>query len=353
MAEGSSVTRFCGISLIAVTMGDPAGVGPELALRGFSTMPRRVYARRVYVGDPEVFRATARHLNMDCPIQEVQSPEMAAGMDPSCFCVIPVQGAVSFENIPFGLPDPRFAAATVNSILECCRLAQAGRVDAMVTLPINKGVMHAAGYTFPGHTELIGSFANVAQPIMMLTGKGLRVVPVTIHQSLASVSKGLTQEKLHQVIVTTWEALVQDFGVASPRVTVAGLNPHAGEGGIFGTEEGEIIAPVCARLRGVLGSGLVGPLPADTLFHERMRSTYDAVILMYHDQALIPIKMLAFGEAVNCTLGLPFIRTSVDHGTAYDIAGQGVADCRSFTHALALAEVMGRNRRKTLSNQRS
>ncbi|MBF0132677.1 MAG: 4-hydroxythreonine-4-phosphate dehydrogenase PdxA [Magnetococcales bacterium] len=341
MAAGSSPTRFCGISLIAVTMGDPAGIGPELALRGFSPVPRRVY-----VGDPEVFRMTARHLNLDCPIREVESPEMVVGVLASCFCVIPVEETVPFENIVFGLPDPRFAAATVNSILACCRLAQAGRVDAMVTLPINKGVMHTAGYTFPGHTELIGSFAEVAQPVMMLTGKGLRVVPVTIHQSLASVSSTLTQERLHRVIVTTWEALVQDFGISSPRVTVAGLNPHAGEGGIFGQEEGEIIAPVCAALRGVYGPGLVGPLPADTLFHDRMRSTYDAVVLMYHDQALIPIKMLAFGEAVNCTLGLPFIRTSVDHGTAYDIAGQGVADCRSFHHALALAEEMGRNRKK-------
>ncbi|MBF8271260.1 MAG: 4-hydroxythreonine-4-phosphate dehydrogenase [Magnetococcales bacterium] len=322
-------------------MGDPAGVGPELVLREFSEIPRRVH-----VGDPEVFRVTARHFNIQCDIREVTSPQEAAMLPPTCFAIIPVAGGGGVGKLFFGNPDGCFAPATVNSILDCCALALSHRVDAMVTPPINKGVLHAAGYAFPGHTELIGAAAKVAQPVMMLLGKGLRVVPVTIHQSLASVPATLTQDKLRQTILTTWQALIQDFAVAAPRVTVAGLNPHAGEGGIFGREEIDIIAPVCDHLRHTLGPGLVGPLPADTLFHDRARATYDAIILMYHDQALIPLKMLAFGEAVNCTLGLPFIRTSVDHGTAYDIAGKGVADGRSFRHALALAGQMAENRKK-------
>ncbi|MBF0147989.1 MAG: 4-hydroxythreonine-4-phosphate dehydrogenase PdxA [Magnetococcales bacterium] len=338
MVAGSALACLCGISLIAVSMGDPAGVGPELVLRGFSASPRRVH-----VGDPEVFRATARHFNLECNIREVDSPEAAYRLPEGDFAVLPVVGGVGAGHLSFGHPDPRFATVTVNSILECCRLAQSGRVAAMVTPPINKGVLHAAGYTFPGHTELIGSCAQVAHPVMMLVGRGLRVVPVTIHQSLASVASTLTRERLEQCIMITWRSLVRDFAIPTPRVTVAGLNPHAGEGGGFGREEQDLIIPVCDDLRSTLGPGLVGPLPADTLFHDRARAAYDAVILMYHDQALIPLKMLAFGEAVNVTLGLPFVRTSVDHGTAYDIAGKGIADHRSYHQALALATILAEN----------
>ncbi|MBF0110243.1 MAG: 4-hydroxythreonine-4-phosphate dehydrogenase PdxA [Magnetococcales bacterium] len=347
MAAGFAPAGLRGISLIAVSMGDPAGIGPELVLRGFSPLPRRVH-----VGDPEVYRKMARHFHLDLEMVEVASPEMAATLPGHVFSILPVEGGGAVEKWLPGHPDPRFAAATVNSILSCCRLAQAGRVMAMVTPPINKSVLHAAGYSFPGHTELIGSCAGSLHPVMMLTGRGLRVVPVTIHQSLASVSSTLTRDAVEQCIMTTWQALIDDFAIARPRVTVAGLNPHAGEGGIFGHEEEKLLIPVCDRLRHVLGPGLVGPLPADTLFHERARASYDAVVLMYHDQALIPLKMLAFGEAVNVTLGLPFIRTSVDHGTAYDIAGRGVADGRSYREALGLAGILSANRKKIIEKKK-
>ncbi len=340
MVAGFATARLCGVPLIAVSMGDPVGIGPELLLKGFSPHPRRVH-----VGDPHLFRLTANHLHLSLDIRVIPSPEEAANLPESAFAIIaPPETTENIVSLPFGCFDTRFAAITIASIRECCSLAHQGRVQAMVTAPINKGVLHAAGYPFPGHTELLGALAQIANPVMMLTGKGLRVVPLTIHQSLASVSASLTREKLEQTIRTTWESLIHDFGLAAPRITVAGLNPHAGERGSFGREEIAIIQPVCQHLRTILGDGLQGPLPADTLFHDEARSRYDAVILMYHDQALIPLKMLAFGEAVNVTLGLPFIRTSVDHGTAYDIAGQGIADTRSYHEALRLAEVMAGHR---------
>lgn len=324
-------------------MGDPVGVGPELLLRGFSHHPRRLH-----VGDPHLFKLTADHFRLSLEMCTVSSPEEATKLPKNIFAIMAPQESTeeTIDTLPFGHFEPRFATVTVASIRTCCLLAHQGRVEAMVTPPINKGVLHAAGFTFPGHTELIGDFAQVQNPVMMLTGQGLRVVPLTIHQSLASVNSSITQEKLEQTIRTTWDALIRDFGIPSPRITVAGLNPHAGEHGSFGREEIDVIQPVCDRLRMNLSSALQGPLPADTLFHVEARSRYDAVILMYHDQALIPLKMLAFGEAVNVTLGLPFIRTSVDHGTAYDIAGRGVADLRSYQEALNLAGVLAGNRRQ-------
>ncbi|MBF0421934.1 MAG: 4-hydroxythreonine-4-phosphate dehydrogenase PdxA [Magnetococcales bacterium] len=342
MAAGSAFACLCGVPLIAVSMGDPVGIGPEVVLKGFSAHPRRVH-----VGVPWVFRMTAAHLGLDLDIREVGSPEEAELTPPTVFSVVPVGETIAKpERLPFGQFDPRFAPATIASIGDCCRLALEGRVRAMVTPPIHKRVLYAAGHPFPGHTEFIASIAGVDNPVMMLVGKGLRVVPLTIHQSLVSVSSSINREKIESIVHSTWRSLIGDFGVASPRVTVAGLNPHAGEGGVFGREEIEIIGPACDHLRILLGPGLRGPLPADTLFHQAARHQYDAVILMYHDQALIPLKMLAFGAAVNVTLGLPFVRTSVDHGTAYDISGQGRADVSSFREALQLAETMANHRQK-------
>ncbi len=338
--------------MLAVTMGDPVGIGPEVAMKGFLAAP----STRMHVGDPQVFRRTAEHLGLDLPFVEVRSPEEAAEQAEGLFLILPTENKVSHlaaagGAYPFGHPHPSHAAATMESILTCCRLAMAGRVDGVVTPPINKAVLHSAGFAVPGHTELLAHCAGVSYPVMMLAGAGLRVVPVTIHQSLRSVPETLTAELLEKSIRITYAALQRDFAIAQPRLMVAALNPHAGEGGAFGHEEQEIIIPVCRSLAQELPSGaLQGPFPADTLFHPQARANYDAILCMYHDQALIPLKMLAFGQAVNVTLGLPIVRTSVDHGTAYAIAGQGVADDSSFRLAVQLARKLADNRKRTPSS---
>ncbi|WP_130471387.1 4-hydroxythreonine-4-phosphate dehydrogenase PdxA [Candidatus Magnetaquicoccus inordinatus] len=336
--------------MLAVTMGDPVGVGPEVALKSF--LSGEVQA--LHIGDPQVFRRTAEHLGFSVVFQEVSSPEEARQQKENHFLILPtehkvVQFATAGE-IPFGRPHPSQAAATMESIMTACRMAMAGRVDGVVTPPINKAVLHSAGYDVPGHTELLAHCAGVSYPVMMLAGEGLRVVPVTIHQSLRSVAESLHYELLEKTIRITYEALKRDFAINTPRLMVAALNPHAGEKGAFGHEEQEIIEPVCRALSKEWPEGsLMGPLPADTLFHPQARASYDAILCMYHDQALIPIKMLAFGNAVNITLGLPIVRTSVDHGTAYPIAGQGVANATSLQLAMQLARQLADNRLRSHS----
>ena len=329
--------------MIAVTMGDPAGVGPEVVLKSFFAQPS---PRRLHVGDPVLFSHTAAHLALDVSIRKVDSPEEAAALPDHLFAVLPSASRVAMDVFQFGLPHMGHAAAIVESIRGACELARTGQVVAMVTPPIHKAVLHEAGFDFPGHTELLGACVGVPQPVMMLVGGGLRVVPATIHQSLATVPATLNQNFLRGVIETVVESLKNDFAISSPRVVVTGLNPHAGEAGRFGDEETLLIAPVCRELGEKYGGGVRGPLSADSLFHAQARQRYDAVVCMYHDQALIPIKMLAFGNAINKTLGLPIVRTSVDHGTAFDIAGQGIANHHSYQAALALAEEVAINRHK-------
>ncbi|MBF0294687.1 MAG: 4-hydroxythreonine-4-phosphate dehydrogenase PdxA [Magnetococcales bacterium] len=330
--------------MLAVTMGDPTGVGPEIVLKAFAAHPWRVNTRYrlVHIGDPEVYAHTARHLGMKMPMQVFSSVEESLEWPVESFGILPTTARVEMDDFAFGHPQARHAAAVVESIETASRLAREGRVAAMVTPPLHKASIHAAGFDFPGHTELLARFLGVDHPVMMLSGNGLRVVPTTIHQSLASVSGSLTREGLREVIRITLDALRLDFDIARPRVVVAGLNPHAGEGGAFGREEIDIIAPVCREFADT--HQVRGPLPPDTLFHARAREGYDAVICMYHDQALIPLKMLAFGNSINITLNLPIVRTSVDHGTAHDIAGQNIADPGSYVSALMTAEGIARNR---------
>ncbi|MEO5331809.1 MAG: 4-hydroxythreonine-4-phosphate dehydrogenase PdxA [Magnetococcus sp. YQC-5] len=331
--------------LIAVTMGDPTGVGPEIVLKAFAAHPWQIYTRfrLIHVGDPEVYVMTARHLGLDLTFRVFDAMADDVGTEPNRFDILATQAKVGPKGFVFGQPDAAHAAAVVESIETACRLTQEGRVAAMVTPPLHKASIHAGGFDFPGHTELLARILGVAHPVMMLSGNGLRVVPATIHQSLVSVSGSLTQEWLRQVIQITLDSLRLDFGLARPRITVAGLNPHAGEGGAFGREEIEVIAPVCKEF--MEAKHMVrGPLPADTLFHARARGGYDAVVCMYHDQALIPLKMLAFGHSINITLNLPIVRTSVDHGTAHDIAGHGVADPGSYLAALLAAEEVATHR---------
>jgi 4-hydroxythreonine-4-phosphate dehydrogenase len=343
-------------------MGDPAGVGPELLLKACAQRTTQTPAGAgpdwFCVGDPDVIATTARQLGLPHTAHILSDPvtvdslvETLAGMKrpaAGVMAILPTRERIATASLRPGHPDPAHAAATLESITTACRLARHGVVHAMVTNPIHKATLHAAGFDLPGHTEYLARCVDSpTPPVMMLTGRGLRVVPATIHQSLASVSASLTPDLLRHVIGTTWQALRQDFALAAPRLAVTALNPHAGEQGAFGHEEIDTIAPVCAELRAVLGPGsLLGPLSADSLFHSSRRRDFDAVVCMYHDQALIPLKMLAFGQAVNVTLGLPVIRTSVDHGTAHDIAGRGIADPASLQCALRLAGRIARNRQR-------
>ena len=292
---------------LAISVGDPAGIGAEIiraAVPAFcATNPK---AEVLIFGD------------------ETQFPGLPTQHIP--LTVAPTPGLPSADN----------AAYTIASIEQAVAAIQAGEADALVTAPIAKDVLYGAGFAFPGHTEFLGHLAGGVETHMMLASEGLRVVPVTLHQSLASAITDLTSEKIINAAVATHAALQDRFGIANPRLALCGLNPHAGENGAMGREDLDVIAPAVAALQ-ARGIDARGPLPADTLFHAAARDTYDCVLGMYHDQVLIPIKALAFDEAVNLTLGLPFIRTSPDHGTAFDIAGQGVARADSFLSAMNLA----------------
>jgi 4-hydroxythreonine-4-phosphate dehydrogenase len=232
-----------------------------------------------------------------------------------------------------GKPDPMNAAAVIESIEISVRAALAGTAAAVVTAPINKEALHRSGFAFPGHTEFLGHLTGAKRPVMMLASDRLRVTPLTVHMPLADVPRAITTEAIVDTAEIMLDSLARDFRIAHPRLAIAGLNPHPGE---FGDEDGRLIAPAIAQLK-ASGHDARGPLPADTLFHEEARKTYDAALCMYHDQALIPIKTLSFWDGVNVTLGLPIVRTSPDHGTALDIAGTGKADPRSMIAAIRMA----------------
>ncbi|MEO5378439.1 MAG: 4-hydroxythreonine-4-phosphate dehydrogenase PdxA [Magnetococcus sp. DMHC-6] len=321
---------------IAFTMGDPTGIGPEIVLKA---VQKPLSVPFVWIGDPEVLMFTASHLGLSVAIEVISQIPTGSwpNFSPGTIPVLAMRSQVEIEKLTFGHPQAVFAGAIIESIQTACELALCGTIDAVVTPPIHKAVLHAGGFTsFPGHTEMLAAWSGGVTPVMMLAGAGLRVVPVTIHLPLAGVSREITYEKLIKIMEITLESLRRDFALPHPRLAVAGLNPHAGENGFFGREEIEVIGPVCQEMvnRGFLVSG---PWPSDTLFHAKARGEYDAVVCMYHDQALIPLKMLSFGRAVNITLGLPFVRTSVDHGTAFDIAGEGRADPSSLLAAIEMA----------------
>ncbi|MBL9051590.1 MAG: 4-hydroxythreonine-4-phosphate dehydrogenase PdxA [Tabrizicola sp.] len=307
---------------VILTSGDPSGIGPEIAAKAWSRGERFVW-----IGDP-------RHLPADTQWRPVAEGE-APGNGP--MAVLPHDFAAPARP---GSPDPANAAGVVAVIERAVRLVQAGQASALCTAPIHKKALKdGAGFAFPGHTEFLAHLAGVEHVVMMLACPGLRVVPATIHIPLAEVPRALTPTVLETTIRITRAGLVRDFGIAEPRIAVAGLNPHAGEGGAMGREELDWMAPLVARLRGE-GLHIRGPLPADTMFHAQARAGYDVAICAYHDQALIPIKTIDFAGGVNVTLGLPFVRTSPDHGTAYDIAGQDRADPSSLIAALRLAREM-------------
>lgn len=316
---------------IALTCGEPGGVGPELAVAARIALPDLPF---FWIGDP-------RHLPKGSALALIDSPDQAVTVPAGVLPVLPHRFAA--ENQP-GVLVPENARGVIEVIERAVALAQSGEASAVCTAPLHKKALKdGAGFGFPGHTEFLAHLAGVENVVMMLASPLLRVVPVTIHIALAEVPKALTPDLLAETIRITHAGLIRDFGLTSPRLAVAGLNPHAGEGGAMGREEIEVIAPVLERLRAA-GMAIFGPLSADTMFHPRARAGYDAAICMYHDQALIPIKTLDFDGGVNVTLGLPFIRTSPDHGTACDIAGQGIARPDSLIAALQLARDMALQR---------
>jgi len=320
---------------LALTMGEPAGIGGELTL---SVWLRRKAAGAppfVALDDADRLEALARALGWTVPIRRVETPSQAV----ACFNdALPVIHRSLAVPVPPGHPDPANAARVRDSIAEAVALARSGAAAGVVTNPINKDVLNAAGFPFPGHTEYLAELAGSGRrAVMMLACPLLRVVPVTIHVALADVARTLTSAAIEQTGRITLDALRRDFALASPRLAVAGLNPHAGERGRMGIEENTVIEPALNALRRD-GATVIGPLPADTMFHPAARQSYDAALCMYHDQALIPIKTLDFSGGVNVTLGLAFVRTSPDHGTAFDIAGQGCADPESLLAALRLAD---------------
>ncbi len=313
---------------VALSCGEPAGIGPELAEAAWDAL--RGHLPFLWIGDPD-------HLPGSVPHVICEDPSEASSRAGEGLCVHPL--AFDAPRVP-GRLDPANARGTIAAIETGVNLVQRGAASALCTLPIHKQALaEGAGFAFPGHTEFLADLAGVEDVVMMLASPELRVVPLTIHIPVSDVPASLTPELLERRIRITHAALRDRFGLPAPRLAVAGLNPHAGEGGRMGREEIEVIAPVLENLRAE-GMQIAGPLSADTLFHAAARTRYDAALCMYHDQALIPIKTLDFDRGVNVTLGLPFVRTSPDHGTALDIAGQGAANVTSTLEALKLAWAM-------------
>jgi 4-hydroxythreonine-4-phosphate dehydrogenase len=322
---------------LALTLGEPAGIGPDLALVVWHRRAELDIPSFYVVSDPEFLARRADRLGLDIPISAI-NPSAAAGAFPTALPVVALDVKVTAQP---GHPDRSSAPVAIASIRRAVNDVISGSAAAVVTNPVAKNVLYKSGFAEPGHTEFLAKLVEEAtgkalRPVMLLWSPELAVVPVTIHLPLKEIFKQLSTE----LIVETGRIVARDFRtrfrLAHPRLVIAGLNPHAGEDGTLGEEDRALVAPAVAQLTAE-GIDVRGPLPADSLFHERARATYDAALCMYHDQALIPIKTLAFDHAVNVTLGLPFVRTSPDHGTAFDIAGTGRADPASLIAALRLA----------------
>jgi len=316
-------------------MGEPAGIGGELALMAWQRRHQQAVPPFFVLDDPARLQRLAAALGWAVPVAAISAPAEAVELFERALPVLPLAQTVTAAP---GRPEPANAAAVRASIEQAVALARSGAAAAVVTNPIHKGVLYQAGFPFPGHTEYLAALTGVAEAdtVMMLAGAGLRVVPVTIHVSLKEAIARLSGSAIQRTIRVTHAALRDRFGLPRPRIAVAGLNPHAGEDGGMGREELELITPALDQLRAE-GLDVTGPWPADTLFHAVARQTYDVAVCMYHDQALIPLKTLAFDSGVNLTLGLPIIRTSPDHGTAFALAGTGQATPHSLLAALNLA----------------
>jgi 4-hydroxythreonine-4-phosphate dehydrogenase len=333
-------------SPLAVTMGDPAGIGAEIIIKAWMQRASEGLAPFAVYGDPALLAERARMLGADVRLAEIAAPKDASALFGTTLPVIAIPLA---ERAEPGRPSIVNAGPVIAAIERAVEDVHDGHARAVVTCPIAKSVLYGGGFPFPGHTEFLAALATRRwgghhyHPVMMLASDLLRVVPMTIHVPLAKVSSLVTRTLIFETVRITWEALRQDFGIEAPRIAVCGLNPHAGEGGAIGLEDQEVVAPAVRDLRAE-GFSVSGPHPADTMFHAAARKEYDAAIAMYHDQALIPIKTLSFDNGVNITLGLPFVRTSPDHGTAFGIAREVRASAQSLIAALKMAHVLSARR---------
>ncbi|WP_317994031.1 4-hydroxythreonine-4-phosphate dehydrogenase PdxA [Bartonella gliris] len=331
------------MAALVVSGGDPAGIGPEIALKAWSLRATRQIPPFVLLADPDVIRSRAHFLQIDVKVETVLTDNPVKNFQ-AALPVIPLKNRQSDQ---FGLPAPENVAGVIEAIERSVLLIQSGRAGALVTCPIAKKSLYDSGFEFPGHTEFLAHLAHQTSgkcyhPVMMLSGPRLKTVPITVHIPFKEVPSRLTHRLIIQTAFIVENDLRTRFKIASPRLAIAGLNPHAGEGGTIGKEDIEIITPAIEYLKNK-GINIAGPLPADTMFHKCARKAYDVALCMYHDQALIPVKTLDFDTTVNITLGLPFIRTSPDHGTAFDIADKGIASPESFIAALKLANQLAEN----------
>jgi len=323
---------------IGITMGCPVGIGPEIILRFYSESKIEGSLQAVVLGDLNRLRYTAGILGLDV---EIVGWRPGDSITNGKVYVLELS-QLNNKALMWGQPDQHTGKAMAKYIEHGVQLISQNKLKGLVTCPIAKAALHLAGYNYPGHTEMLADLTGSAQYQMMMAGKRLKVVLVTIHEPLKRVPEIITKKKIIECVETTAFSLSNDFGISNPNIAVAGLNPHSGEGGIFGLEEEQIIGPAVRECR---KKWLVsGPWPPDTVFHKAVSGMFDAVVAMYHDQGLIPFKLLHFNDGVNVTIGLPIVRTSVDHGTAYDIAGQGTADYASLAAAYELASSILKNR---------
>lgn len=326
---------------LVLTMGEPAGIGGEIALKAWLTREKAGVPDFFMIDDIERLSALAARLDWPVKFCAISTPEEVAAIFGTELPVL--SRSLGSHPIP-GTPDPAHARSVINAIDEAVNLVTTGDAAAVVTNPIHKLTLTQAGFPHNGHTEYLAELAgDGSRAVMMLACSSLRVVPLSVHVGLRDSIAAVTVDAIVEIVTLTASALTRDFGIANPHIVVAGLNPHAGEGGTMGREDLEIVAPAVEKLK-KSGLSVRGPAPSDTLFHERARSEYDAAVCMYHDQALIPVKTIDFYSSVNITLGLPFVRTSPDHGTAFEIAGTGVADERSLVAALKAAASIARRR---------
>ena len=327
---------------IGITMGDPTGIGPEIIVKALSMDEPFQACRPIVFGDQEVLSRAIEIQSLSTTLEITEKIPEDGYLSGKIF-LLPVS-RLDITSLRFGQPDRACGEAMVRYIEEAVKWATRGALDAITTCPINKQAINAAGYSFPGHTELLGHLTQASPVAMMFLGSKWKIVLVTTHLPLKDVSRWITASRILSTLRLTDEGMKKYFAIAHPKMAVLGLNPHCGEGGLLGEEEKREVLPAIAEAKS-LGMDVEGPFPADSFFSLSGRTVFDAVISMYHDQGLIPIKMLDFNEAVNFTLGLPFIRTSVDHGTAYDLAGKGLADPTNLVKAVLAAANLSKLRR--------
>ncbi|MCP9451057.1 MAG: 4-hydroxythreonine-4-phosphate dehydrogenase PdxA [Nitrospira sp.] len=327
--------------LLGITMGDPAGIGPEIIAKTLADQQILTLCRPIVIGSATVMEQTIGQLRLPLTVHPIKDPASFQPLDRTVAVLDPLDD--SLGPFPLGVASAVAGAASVSFIKKAVALALTGALDGIVTAPINKEAINLAGCHYPGHTELLADLTHAQESGMMIVGGPLRVMFTTTHLAIKDLPASLTQAKIERAIRLAHSALITLFGIKTPRIGVAALNPHAGEHGLFGDEEDRVILPAsqAARAQGIEASD---PLPADTLFGKAAKGLYDAVVALYHDQGLIPLKLVAFGRCVNLTVGLPIIRTSVDHGTAFDIVGKGIADHGSLLEAIKLAATIAAHR---------